>query len=104
MSELKLVGHTHKDGKTKFITDFEAWKIDIDNPFVTAKEAWDYKHKEVEEYKVRVLGAASLIKKLKKELEDLHDFTQEQLAINNKLETELFQLKQEANGDTVLEG
>ena len=102
-SKLILVGHTHKEGPGQFINDFEQWKLEINNSFPSAKDAWEAQAKAVSFYKIKMLAAAEHLKKMKEDLTDLHEFTQEQLAINNKLETELNALKLSTGGATVIE-
>jgi len=85
-SKLHLVGHSHKEGKSRFINDFEEWKLDIGNPLPSAKEAWDYQHGIANQMKMRALGTAKVLEELRGVVQEQDKFIKEQIEIIAKLE------------------
>lgn len=90
---IELIGHTHKEGKAQFISDFEQWKLEINNPFPSSKEAWDYQAQVIQMLETKVKAAATIIKRERALLVDLKEFVEEQIVIINELETENERLK-----------
>lgn len=99
MSDLHLVGQSRE---AKFINDFEEWKLSINNQFPTAKEAWDEQEKLVKDLEAKLILASDVIKRERKVLADLKEYTEKNLVIMNDLELENWELKGKLDGQETI--
>ena len=82
----------------KLVTDFESWKIQINNQFPTAKEAWDAQEKTINDLRSKLIIAGQTLKRARATINDLKSFTEENLKIMHDIELEKEKLERELYG------
>lgn len=96
MSEIILTGKKEtKEGRDQFLTDFQKWKIETNNDFPSAKEAWDYQASRIAFQERLIDQATDTISNMKNIISDLKDFTEDNIKLISDLEMENLKLKGE---------
>tara|TARA_R100000789_G_scaffold63852_1_gene60480 strand:+ start:193 stop:450 length:258 start_codon:yes stop_codon:yes gene_type:complete len=83
---------------TNLLSNFESWKIEIDNPFPSAKQSWDRQEETIRDLESKIVLLVDTMKREKKILEDLKNFTEDNLKIISDLEIVNLKLKDQVNG------